>query len=71
MNKKIRPDSVFILDPSTPEITQKIVDKIYIINGGHHPPDHGQWSNFRFALLFKPGFHNVTVNVGYYTSVKF
>ena len=31
--------------------------------------DNGQWSNSRYALLFKAGFHNCKVNVGYYTQV--
>ena len=62
-------DTVFVLDPSTPNISQRIVDEIFTINGGHTPSFHGQWSPYRYALLFKPGKHNVTVNVGYYTSV--
>jgi hypothetical protein len=31
--------------------------------------DHGQWSDSRYALFFKPGYHNCDVNVGYYTQV--
>jgi len=63
------PSNVFVLDPSNSAQTQSIVDKIYAENGGHEPPFHGQFSDSRYALLFKPGSHNVIVNVGYYTSV--
>jgi len=63
------PKNVFVLDPSTSDKSQTIVDQIFSENGGHDPPFHGQWSNSRYALLFKPGSHNVVVNVGYYTSV--
>ena len=31
--------------------------------------DPGQFSDKRFAFLFKPGNHQVTANVGYYTSI--
>jgi|688.fasta_scaffold1310181_2 hypothetical protein len=31
--------------------------------------DNGQWSNKRYALLFKAGYHNCWVNVGYYTQL--
>jgi hypothetical protein len=37
--------------------------------GGHSPAFNGQWSNNRYAFLFKPGNHNVQVSVGFYTSV--
>eukprot|EP01121_Diplochlamys_sp_Union-15-3_P016767 TRINITY_DN576_c0_g1_i1.p1 TRINITY_DN576_c0_g1~~TRINITY_DN576_c0_g1_i1.p1 ORF type:complete len:593 (-),score=124.86 TRINITY_DN576_c0_g1_i1:150-1724(-) len=37
--------------------------------GGHNPPFHGEFSSSRYALLFKPGHHQVTVNVGFYTSI--
>jgi len=63
------PSSVYVFNPATPQTTQQTVDKIYSVNGGNNPPFNGQWSPYRFALLFMPGTHNVTVNVGYYTSV--
>lgn len=63
------PSSVYVLNPATPQTSQKIVDQIYSVNGGHDPPFNGQFSPYRFALLFMPGTHNVNVNVGYYTSV--
>ena len=31
--------------------------------------NHGQWSDSRYALMFKPGNHACNVNVGYYTQV--
>jgi len=31
--------------------------------------DNGQWSNSRYALLFKAGYHDCSVNVGYYTQI--
>lgn len=63
------PNSVYVFDPSTPLETQDIVDTVFSANGGHIPPFNGQWSKSRFAFLFKPGTHDVRVNVGYYTSV--
>ena len=30
---------------------------------------NGQFSDNRYALLFKPGIHDLYVNVGYYTHV--
>jgi len=61
--------TVYVADPSNPQETQKVVDQWFSVNGGHNPPWNGQWSNYRFAALFKPGSHNVTVDVGYYTSI--
>jgi len=63
------PSNVYVFDPASSSQTQTIVDQIYAENGGHNPPFNGQWSNSRYALLFKPGTHNVKVNVGYYTSI--
>jgi hypothetical protein len=63
------PSSVFILDPSQPSTTQQIVDRVFAENGGSTPAFNGQWSSSRYALLFKPGTHNVSVEVGFYTSV--
>jgi len=48
---------------------QAIVDAVFAENGGSQPPDNGQWSNSRYALMMMPGVHNITVNVGYYTQV--
>ena len=41
----------------------------YGTNGGHEPANHGQFSEERFAFLFKPGTYDVDAPVGYYTSV--
>lgn len=58
---------VFVFDPEDPH-TQEIVNQIFTINGGQ--TDNGQFSPNRYALLFKPGdYPNLTVPVGYYTSV--
>lgn len=35
--------------------------------GGQNPPVHGQFSDSRYVLFFEPGFHDVNVNVGFYT----
>jgi len=37
--------------------------------GGKNPTDHGQWSHSRYALFFHKGYHHVSVQVGYYTTV--
>jgi len=58
-----------VFDPADSSKTQSTVDSVYQKQGGHDPPFNGQWSTDRYAFLFKPGSHSVTVNVGYYTSV--
>ncbi|KAH3744269.1 secreted protein [Pelomyxa schiedti] len=63
------PKNVYIFDPATPSTTQAAIDAVFAENGGNSPPDNGQWSNSRYALMFMPGTHAVTVDVGYYTSV--
>lgn len=63
------PDSVKIIDPNDPGAGQAAVNAVYAENGGHSPDNHGQWSESRYALFFKPGSHAVDVNVGFYTSV--
>src|SRR3989338_3212855 len=68
-NPPIWPSNVFICDPETPAETEKLVQSLYAKQGGSSPPFKGQWSNGRYAVLFKPGNHSVTVPVGYYTSV--
>jgi len=59
---------VFGPDDNVQEI-QSIVDAAFANNGGHDPPDHGHWSEHRYAFLFKPGSYDVEVPVGYYTQV--
>jgi len=46
-----------------------VVDRAFKRNGGQNPTFNGQFNSDRFAFLFKPGTHNVNVNVGFYTSV--
>jgi hypothetical protein len=58
---------VFCPQDSIPAI-QETVNKVFEINGGQ--TDNGQFSPNRYAFLFKPGqYPNLTVPVGYYTSV--
>jgi hypothetical protein len=60
---------VFVFDPEDPS-AQKTINDIYTINGGINQNDNGQFSANRYALLFKPGnYSNLSVPVGYYTSV--
>ena len=63
------PSTVYVFDPADPGFTQDTVDKAFSVNGGHVPAFNGQFSSERYAFLFRPGTHNVHVNVGYYTSV--
>lgn len=67
-NPPVWPASVSVFSPSDTNI-QSIIDAAYRTNGGHEPPDHGQFSDERYAFLFKPGVYSVDVPVGYYTSV--
>jgi hypothetical protein len=62
------PGNVYVFEPGS-SATQGVVNRIFAENGGHTPAFNGQFSNSRYALLFKPGTHNVMVNVGFYTSV--
>eukprot|EP01084_Bolivina_argentea_P275066 468997_1 len=63
------PSHVYVFDPSDSSHTQQIVDQVYKEQGGTSPPLNGQFSNDRYAFLFKPGSHSVNVNIGYYTSL--
>lgn len=67
-NPPVWPGTVNVFSPSDTNI-QAIIDAAYSKNGGHEPPDHGQFSDERYAFLFKPGVYNVDVPVGYYTTV--
>jgi hypothetical protein len=44
---------------------QAVVDAI----AGQQVGERGQWSNARYAILVKPGYHDVDINVGFYTTV--
>jgi len=67
-NPPVWPKNVHVISPGQKN-AQDIVDALYAQNGGHDPAWHGHWSDARFAILFKPGTHALTVNVGYYTSI--
>ena len=60
------PSSVKLIDP-TDSSAQSTIDSIFKTQGGPSPANNGQFSDLRFALLFKPGHHNLSVNVGFYT----
>eukprot|EP00667_Euglena_gracilis_P004473 EG_transcript_4493 len=62
------PPGVTVFGPGDPTIEQT-VNAAYRRNGGHDPPCNGQFSDERYAFLFKPGVYPVDVPVGYYTQV--
>ena len=65
-----RPKNVYVFDDSMDMSSiQNTVDTVFAENGGNNPPNNGQWSNDRYALMFTPGTYQVNVQVGYYTSV--
>ena len=59
-------DRVKIFSPDDTDC-QTVVDEIFEDVGGYC--NNGEWSDSRYALMFKPGSHTCNVNVGYYTSV--
>jgi len=60
------PNTVSVFSPGDSGIQDKI-NQIFSINGGRK--EHGQFSPYRFAMMFKPGTYTVDVPIGYYTSV--
>jgi len=48
---------------------QETINRVLAENGGHLPAWNGQWSNSRYAFLFQTGYHNLNVEIGYYTTV--
>lgn len=58
-----------VFEPGQDEAIAEAIGKAFAVNGGHSPKNHGQFSNQRFAFLFKPGNYHVDVPVGYYTQV--
>mmetsp|Transcript_32763 Transcript_32763/g.75794 ORF Transcript_32763/g.75794 Transcript_32763/m.75794 type:complete len:607 (+) Transcript_32763:86-1906(+) len=62
------PDTVRVFDPSDDDI-QSVLDAAYATNGGHDPAYNGQFSDARYAFMFKPGSYDVDVPVGYYTHI--
>lgn len=69
-NPPLWPATVQVFGPETrvSDIKEK-VQAAFANNGGHTPEDHGQFSEHRYAFLFKPGSYEVDVPVGYYTQV--
>ena len=62
------PSSVRVFDPSDTDISAT-VNAAFAKNGGHDPPNNGQFSTERYAFLFKPGTYTDDVPVGFYTTV--
>eukprot|EP00756_Hemistasia_phaeocysticola_P042940 Hpha_TRINITY_DN16998_c0_g1::TRINITY_DN16998_c0_g1_i1::g.56244::m.56244 len=63
------PSSVSVFSPGDTTM-QDVVNAAYASNGGHEPSNHGQFSDKRFAFLFKPGrYESLDLPVGYYTHV--
>ena len=60
---------MFSPDQPSDEIAAK-VNAAFAFNGGHTPANHGEFSDRRFAFLFKPGTYDVDVPVGYYTQAR-
>jgi predicted heme/steroid binding protein len=59
---------VHIFSPKDdPKAIQSAVNSAFAVNGGRG--NQGQFSDKRFAFLFKPGKYSVDVPVGYYTQV--
>ena len=58
------PGSVFIFDPSTPDLQEEVLRATEGLRDRS-----GHFSAKRVALLFKPGTYNLDVEVGYYTHV--
>lgn len=68
-NPPVWPETVQVFGPGDEAPATAAVNAAYTINGGHTPSDHGQFSDKRFAFLFKPGAYNIEVPVGFYTHV--
>ena len=60
---------VKFIDPNDARGGQTTINDVWFENGGSNPTDHGQWSSSRYALMMKPGYHQVELNLGYYTQV--
>jgi hypothetical protein len=58
-----------VFGPGDEAAATAAVNAAYAVNGGHTPADHGQFSDKRFAFLFKPGTYNMEVPLGFYTHV--
>jgi hypothetical protein len=62
------PASVAVFGPGDAGVQEKL-NAAFANNGGHSPSNHGQFSDKRYAFLFKPGAYAVDAPVGYYTQV--
>ena len=67
-NPPVWPSSVHVFHPADTDVAA-IVEAAFATNGGHDPPNHGQFSDARYAFLFMPGTYTTDVPVGYYTSI--
>uniref|UniRef100_A0A7S4SB81 Pectate lyase superfamily protein domain-containing protein n=1 Tax=Alexandrium monilatum TaxID=311494 RepID=A0A7S4SB81_9DINO len=64
------PASVRVFGPEeSPAAIEAAVNEAFRQNGGRRPTNHGEFSDARFAFLFKPGKYKANVPVGYYTQV--
>ena len=63
------PASVTVCSADDAAACASSVDAAFATNGGHDPPNHGQFSSSRYAFLFKPGKYTIDVPVGFYTQV--
>ena len=61
-------DRVKVIKPGQPD-AQNILDTIHNENSGMDPPNHGEFSHSRYAILLEPGTHNLNVDVGFYVTV--
>lgn len=68
-NPPVWPSTVKVYGPGDDATATADVNQAFATNGGHNPANHGQFSDQRYAFLFKPGSYNVDVPVGYYTTV--
>jgi hypothetical protein len=48
-------ERVLIFEPGNEAVTQPILDSIHATQGGQVPPGNGEFSDNRYALLFKQG----------------
>lgn len=54
------PSTVRVFKPSDTDI-EAVVGAAFAQNGGHNPPNNGQFSSARFAFLFEPGTYTTDV----------
>merc|ERR1719410_2536533 len=66
------PSNVYVFGPGDQNKARSVIQQMTANNGGNYPQwdsVKGEWSEKRYALLFKPGRYNLDIDVGYYTSV--